>query len=218
MDFGVLIDNFLKRDFKAKQIGRYYPSEVGGCLRKTWFSYKKPKQVDPDLRKIFEAGNRMHNFVVEVLESDKNKDVELLDSEIPIKIEEEGFIISGRIDDLILIKIENKKILVEVKSTKYLPEKPREAHIMQLQLYMHATGLYNGALLYIQKDNLKSAWFDIDYNKELVDKIIERFRLLHQSLINGQIPEAEAKSNDNLNWMCKNCNYAEECNRVEAQE
>jgi len=217
MDFDQLIDNFLRRDFRSKTIGRYYPSEVGGCLRKTWFSYKKPKQVNPDLRKIFEAGNRLHSFVAEVLDSDKNKHIELLDSEIPIKIEEQDFLVSGRIDNLILVKIENKKILVEVKSTKFLPEKPYESHIMQLQLYLHATWNKNGALLYIQKDNLKSKWFDIVYDEQLVHKIIERFRKLHESLIKNEVPDPEAKNDENISWMCKNCNYFDECNSLGEQ-
>ena len=153
IDFDELIDNYLKKGFRSKTIGRYYPSEVGGCLRKTWFSYKKPKEREKGVMRIFEAGNRMHDFITEVIESEKNPHVVLLETEIPVKILEQDFLISGRIDDLVLLKINNEKYLVEVKSTKYLPKEPNKSHEMQLQLYMHSKGIHNGIILYMQKDN-----------------------------------------------------------------
>ena len=123
IDFNKLIDNYFSREFKSKKIGRYYPSEIGGCLRKTWFSYKFPKETDKEVIKIMEAGNIIHEFIVEVLKSDKNDDIELLETELPFTIDEGDFTISGRIDNIILTKINNKKVLIEVKSTKSLSAK-----------------------------------------------------------------------------------------------
>src|SRR3989338_11237627 len=112
VDFNKLIDNYLLREHKPKEIGRYYPSEIGGCIRKTWFSYKIPKQLDADTIRIFEAGNILHEFVAEVIRSEKNPEVELLQSELPVKIDEKDFIISGRVDNLILVKIDDTKYLI----------------------------------------------------------------------------------------------------------
>jgi len=153
INFNKLIDNYLVREYKPKEIGRYYPSEIGSCLRKVWYSYKNPKEAESDLIKIFEAGNILHDFVVEVIRSEKNPDVDLLKWEFSVKMQMPDFVISGRVDDLMLIKISNKQVLVEVKSTKSIKytEEPREAHIMQLMFYMHATGIHNGLLLYIKK-------------------------------------------------------------------
>ena len=56
LDLNKLIDNHLEREYRPKSVGRYYPSEIGGCMRKTWFSYKNPKKTDVKLNRIFEAG------------------------------------------------------------------------------------------------------------------------------------------------------------------
>ena len=211
VDFNKLIDNHLARELSYKKIGRYYPSEIGGCLRKTWYSYKKPRPTDTALVRIFEAGNMLHEFIGEVIKSEKNPEIKLLQAEMPVKLEQKDFTISGRIDNLILVKIENKKFLVEVKSCKFLPHELKKEHEMQLQFYMHASEVYNGILLYIQKDNLQTKWFEIKYNKEEIKKILNRFNDLHLSLTQNKIPEAEAKHNEESIWMCQKCPWKEEC-------
>jgi len=215
IDFNELIDKHLLTEYKPKQIGRYYPSEIGSCIRKVWFSYKKPKQISAELLRIFEAGNMLHEFISEVIASEKNPEVELLQHEMPIEIKEKNFIISGRIDNLVLVRIRGEKVLVEVKSTKILPQSPQQKYVMQLQLYMYATQIHKGMILYIQKDNLQTKWFDIDYDEKEVQKIIEKFKLLDSCLKQNIIPEAEAKTHQDMLWMCKYCDYKEECETCE---
>jgi hypothetical protein len=214
IDFNKLIDNYLIKEYKPKEIGRYYPSEVGGCIRKTWFSYKKPKQTDARLIKIFEAGNMLHEFITNVIKSEKNAEVELLQSEVPIKIETKDFIISGRIDNLVLIKLNGIQVLVEVKSAKSIPWNKKKEHEMQLQLYLHATKIKDGMILYIQKDNLDTRSFNVQYDEKIIEKILKRFELLHQTLINDKIPFAEAKACEEDLWMCRFCAWKEECEKT----
>ena len=211
IDFNKLIDSFLSREISRKSIGRYYPSEIGGCLRKTWYSYKQPKPADTALIKVFHAGNMLHEFVGEVMKSEKNPNIELLQSEIPVKLQEKDFLISGRIDDLILAKIENKEVLVEIKSCKYLPREFKSENEMQLQLYMRAIGVHNGLLLYIQKDNLETREFEIVYDEEKAEKIIERFKKLHLFLTEDKLPKAEAKHDQDKIWLCERCPWKKEC-------
>lgn len=213
IDFNKLVDNYLIREYRPKSIGRYYPSEIGGCIRKTWFTYKKPKKIEAGLLRIFEAGNMLHEFVAEVIKSEKNPEVELLKQEMPVKVKEKDFIISGRIDNLVLAKINGERVLVEVKSTKRLPDNPHVQNIMQLQFYMYATEIHKGMILYIQKDNLQTRWFDIRYDTMQVRRILERFKKLHECLKRNSIPEAEARRNPHLEWMCRYCDYREECER-----
>ncbi|MCD6367760.1 MAG: Dna2/Cas4 domain-containing protein [Candidatus Aenigmarchaeota archaeon] len=214
INFDELINSYLSRDFRPKEVGRYYPSEIGNCLRKVWYSYKYPKDVEPKLLKIFEVGNILHNFVVDVLESEKNPDVKLIESELPVKIKEKNFIISGRIDDVIVVESLEKKFLVEVKSCKFLPmEGPQDHHVMQLNLYMHASGIHDGILLYIQKDDLESRVFNIEYDEALAEKTLKRFEDLHRYLTNDEIPPPEAKMNPDMSWMCKFCDYKDRCEK-----
>ncbi|MEK6918503.1 MAG: PD-(D/E)XK nuclease family protein [Nanoarchaeota archaeon] len=211
VDFNDLIDNYLKKESYPRTIGRYWPSEAGGCLRKNWYSFRIPKPVDKPLSRIFEAGNMIHEFVADVIQSDKNSHVELLDKELPIKIQRDGYVVSGRIDDLILVLLEGREYLVEVKSTKYLPVQPRVEHLMQLQLYMSSLGVHDGIMLYIKKDDLQTKQFSVDYDESQVLEVLERFDKLHKHLVSDKIPEAEAKTVYDKNWMCAFCPYLKEC-------
>jgi len=218
IDFDRMIDNHIVREHRPKAIGKYYPSEIGNCIRKVWYSYKYPLEVKPDLAKIFEVGNIMHGFVVEVLKSERNREVELLKSEFPLRIEGDGFIVSGRVDDLILVKESGKHWVVEVKSIKSIDavDTPDAKHIMQLQLYMHATGIHNGLVLYIDKTNLKCKVFPEKYSEEEAGKIMERFSQLHTLLSQNLLPLAEAKKKEDMHWMCRYCEYEEKCGKDEA--
>jgi CRISPR/Cas system-associated exonuclease Cas4 (RecB family) len=214
IDFNQMIDNHIRRENRPKGVGRYYPSEIGTCIRKVWYSYKFPMDVKPDLLKIFEVGNILHDFVVEVLKSEKNPDVELLKSEFSFQEAVDDFIISGRVDNLILLRMSGKSVLVEVKSTGNIDfvNEPSPSHVMQLQLYMHVTGVHNGILLYVDKRNLQSKVFTIDYNDREAAEIIDRFKKLHSHMATDTMPEPEARENSGLKlWMCRYCEYRERC-------
>ncbi|MDP6704156.1 MAG: Dna2/Cas4 domain-containing protein, partial [archaeon] len=213
IDFDELVDNFLKRESKKKTIGRYYPSEIGSCLRKIWYSYNFPsEEKDKDLIKIFALGDMIHDFVVKVLESDKNAHIDSIGDEIPFTREVEDFIISGRIDNLILLKEDSKKLLIEVKSIKQLNglDDAKPEHKMQLQLYMNSLDIKDGVILYIDKQNLKSKVFPLTYDEEMANKIIERFKILHTSLTNNIIPVPEARIEDK-GYICRFCEYEDRC-------
>ncbi len=213
IDFNKMIDNFIKREARQKVAGRYYPSEIGLCLRKTWYSYRFPSELKPELLKIFEVGNILHEFVVDVLKSDKNPEVDLLKSEFPLRFDGNGYIVSGRVDDLILIKEEGKEVLVEVKSTGDISfvDSASPHNKMQLQLYMHITGIKNGILLYIDKRNLQSKVFIIEYDEEEAKKIMQRFDSLHAHLKDEKLPAPEARSSAKSVWQCKMCEFRDRC-------
>jgi len=217
IDFDSMIDRHLSRELRPKTIGRYYPSEIGTCLRKIWYSYKYPLEVKPDLVKIFHVGNMMHDFVAEVLKSEKNPQVELLKEEMPLKLEIDDIIISGRVDDLLLLRADGKSVLVEVKSAKTIKfqEKPSKHHVMQLQLYMYASGVHNGIILYLDKTTLQSKIFTVQYNAEMVNEILDRFRDLHMFLKKNELPNAESKFSNDTSWMCRFCEYRDKCDKNE---
>jgi len=217
INFDKMVDDHIAREHKPKQIGRYYPSEIGNCLRKLWYSYKYPQKMEPDLLKIFEAGNIIHGFVVEVLKSEKNKEVQLLQSEVPFKIEMEDYIISGRVDDLVIVNSNGKKMLIEVKSTKNLVsiDKPQHNHVMQLLFYMNALEIHEGLVLYVDKNNLKSKIFEIPFDPIKSAEIVDRFSFLHKHLKKNELPLDEAKKVSDMKWMCKYCEYKSKCDKDE---
>lgn len=217
IDFDKMIENHLWREQFPKKVGRYYPSEIGKCMRKLFYSYKYPQKVEPKLLKIFELGNILHGFIVDVLKSDKNPEVKLLETELPIKLQEKDFLISGRVDDLLLVNASGKKLLVEVKSCKDVSyiDKPQNHHAVQLQLYMHACSVHNGVILYIDKNTLETKTFFIEYDESWSRQLIERFRALHGFLTTNNLPKAEAKMLDDMEWMCRDCEYKGKCEKEE---
>jgi CRISPR/Cas system-associated exonuclease Cas4 (RecB family) len=88
-------------------------------------------------------------------------------------------------------------------------------HKMQLQLYMFATKIREGLVLYVDKKNLKSKVFTIRYDEPEALNILERFSILHNYLIESIIPEPEAKINPEMSWMCRYCPYKEECDKAD---
>lgn len=213
IDFDKMIERHISREHKPKEIGKYYPSEIGSCLRKLWYSYKYPMDVDPQLRKIFEVGNMLHGFVVEVLKSEKNAEVELIKAEFPFKIEKKDFVISGRVDDLVLVRESGRNVLVEVKSHRdvNLIKEPLQNHVIQLMFYMHATGVHEGIILYIDKNNLKTRIFEVEYSNQKGKEIEKRFEQLNNDLKNNALPVAEAKQSEQTIWMCSFCEYKNKC-------
>lgn len=219
INFGDMITRHIARKRRPKQVGRYYPSEIGGCLRKVWFSYRMPRDKDPETVKIFHIGNMFHDFVAEVLKSEKNPDIRLVGEEVPFTIEDGDFTVSGRVDDIVMAEGDKEKILVEVKSTKMVDilNGPKDTHVKQLQMYMYAMKIFRGLILYVEKNTLKTREFDVEYDQNMVNGIMKRFRALHASLKSGAIPPAEARENGDMRWMCKYCDYYDECRRAETE-
>ena len=215
IDFNKMVDDYLWREKWTKKLGRYYPSEIGSCMRKVWYTYKFPKQVDTRLMKIFAMGDMLHEFVVKVLQSEKTKDIELLQFEFPIKVNIDDFLVSGRVDDLVLLKLSGRTVLVEVKSCRDIVwiKGPQPHHVPQLQFYMHATGVHEGMLLYIDKASLQSRAFQIPYDESQCKDIEEKFRNLHTNLKRDTLPAPEAKQRIDMKWMCKWCEYKDLCDK-----
>jgi CRISPR/Cas system-associated exonuclease Cas4 (RecB family) len=215
VDFNKLIEQHLHRDAYQKTIGRYYPSEAGNCMRKAWYSYRYPQPADPKKSKYFHLGNILHDFMAEVLESPKNKEVRLLEKEVALKIIQPDFVVSGRLDDIFMLTADNRKFILEVKSTNSKLEwmdRPQDSHIMQIQLYMHAHEIKEGIILYLEKSSLEGKWFTVKYDPSEAESVIARFGRLDSHLKSETLPEPEAKRRPEWNWMCKTCEYYDRCN------
>jgi len=218
IDFDKLIETHIKRERKPKEIGRYYPSEIGSCIRKVWYSYKHPMEIEPDRLKLFEMGDILHEFMMEVLKNEKNADkIKFLESELPFKMNFKDFIISGRLDDVVIAKEDDQKIIIEVKTVKDIKytDKPNKIHVMQLQLYMHATGVHDGIILYVDRNDLKTKAFEVKYDENHSLDILNRFKALHELLDKNVLPIDEFKQSKETIWMCNMCEYRAKCDRNE---
>jgi len=209
-----IIDNFLTKEGKTREVGRYYASELGMCPRKLYFSYKMPKQIDLDTIRIFEVGNIFHEFIAKVFANSKS--VRLLENERSVTLisKESSAIVTGRIDDLIVLE-SGEKVIVDVKTIKsfdYLTE-PKHEHKLQVMMYLKSLGIKKGGLLYVKKDDLQIRYFEFDYDELLVTEILDNADLVNQALKTNTPPR---KTKDT--WACKWCAYNNECKEADRIE
>ncbi len=173
-------------------------------------------EVDPSKLKIFEIGNILHEFIMQVFKNEKNISfVKFVSSELPFKMQQKDFTISGRLDDVVVAKEDDKTAIIEVKSIRDVrtATTPNKNHVMQLQFYMHATGIRNGILLYVDKTNLKTKSFEVPYDEKHSLDILKRFSALHEMLKKDVLPIDEAKQSKDTLWMCNMCEYRAKCDR-----
>jgi CRISPR/Cas system-associated exonuclease Cas4 (RecB family) len=203
------IDAYLSTERKEREIGRYYASELGMCARKLFFLYKFPKELDSETRRIFAVGDLFHDFIYKVLKDSKK--IDLLENERSITlVTESGISIAGRIDNLIYLEDTNEKIIIDVKTTKSLEyiTSPKKEHKMQVMVYLKGFGLKKGAILYVQKDNLRIKYFEFEYDEDIVAELIDKAEFIHRCLTNDIIPHKVGISD---RWQCNYCPYRLEC-------
>ncbi len=175
-------------------------------------------ETDTDSLKIFEIGNLLHDFVFHVFKNEKNAHkIKFIEAELPVKMDFKDFLVSGRLDDVVVAVEDSRKMIIEVKSVADVRrmDKPNKNHVMQLQFYMHATGIKDGIVLYIDKKNLKTKAFEIAYDEKHSKDIVKRFSILHKLLTSDVLPIDEAKQSEETLWMCGMCEYRSKCDRNE---
>jgi len=217
-----IIDNFLDREEKEKEPFSFYPSEIPYCQRKNYYSRKAPIPFDKKTKRIFHTGNLYHNFITYLLKHNF-EDTKLLDSERSVTIiaePEYDVDIRGRLDNLVLINLDNEKgekekTIFEVKSSSSIQflKEPQKHHVMQLTPYLRALQLKKGYIVYVEKNTLQTKVFPVKYDKEIFLNVVKRARDLAKHLRENTLPEAEGKVLKD--WQCKYCpkGYKEMCDK-----
>jgi CRISPR-associated exonuclease Cas4 len=207
--FTELIIKYLKSQKKDRIIGKYYPSELPWCLRKIYYDYTIGKDKDLESKLVMVSGTLMHSFISDVLRFARSEGIDA-QSEVEYEYEKDGVIISGRADNVIILRSENDNYtyVVEIKSKSKLPDEPRIEHIMQLNFYLRFNQDAKGYLLYITRDGFNMRAFEVNYNEELFKKLVDRAVILHKHLINNTLPDAEYWHGE-----CLKCPYRNICFR-----
>jgi hypothetical protein len=210
-----LINEHLKREeSREKIIGKYYPSDMGRCMRKIYYSYVDPKPFDADLIKIFAIGIMIHDFFNAVFANSKKHT--LIANEEKLVLEIDDIIISGRADDIVLAENGKDVIVWEGKSTAkriYYMDAPYKENVWQLMIYLKALGYKNGQITYAEKNNLKTKDFEIIFNQKIYDEAIAWVKNLHSHLKNKVIPKAEARMDTARSWECIKCPWWTQCHK-----
>lgn len=122
-------------------------------------------------------------------------------------------VIHGFIDALIWW--EGKEVVVEFKSiSEYgfrdinIFKKAKEDHIRQIQIYLWATGLDHGFIIYENKNNQQLIAIEVEKDLSVIDPILDLYRKVWKFNSDGKIP-ARPFEEDSKN--CENCNAKKFC-------
>jgi hypothetical protein len=238
MNFDKIISDYVRKkqeeDKKEFIIGKYSASMLGSCLRKTYYTYIYPTELDEGKLKIFETGKIIHEWIVNLLSNTPHAELAANEKELAIVDTIGNLMISGRLDDLIVVKkngmvLEDnidlvkmkdatEKIIVEVKSARSLDyiNSPKAPHMMQLMIYlknMSYYGIKKGVLLYVDKNNLKTKSFETGFREDIFNEALERARILNKHLILKTLPLAEGKINKEQEFECRYCEHKKQCDK-----
>ena len=187
----IIFEKYLRENERKRVIGIYYPSEMGFCLRRTYFLYKKPKPIPLKTLLLFESGRVVHEWLANLfmkydeIELGKIGDFFMEKIKIDVRSEgklafkvDEGVWLIGRFDDLLLVKLGDYQdlFLIEVKSVRDISmiREPKESHRMQINFYMKLLGIEEGYIMYVDRKTYEYKIFKVEFSKELWEKLIER--------------------------------------------
>jgi len=203
-----LIDKFYLDRKKDKGQEHFYISEAGKCPRQIFFKFKNAprKEMEANILRLFDHGDHMHQLIMKPLLS--TREVRVVTAEVDIPPQE---LVRGRADAIIS---DGKELYVlDIKSMNSMVfrnlTEPKEENINQIQLYLHYFKIPKGILLYVDKDKLDLKEFEIDYNKTLVEKILNDLTYLKKQIDSNVVPSRIPVYPDN--WQCVYCPFKEIC-------
>ena len=226
MDISKEIDDQLleANDSRERAIGEYYCTDLGNCIRKTFYKYNCTESIPEESRaekartlRVFERGNYLHQWVTRRLETAMEKVGGSVREEISIVIPDmlHQFVIRGRIDNLLVYPDQTYEV-VEVKTTARITvrDMPMRHHVSQVMPYLlYSPNRTTGSLLYLEPATFKTAQYEVPYDRFAMEDLWRRARRIHECVTIDHLPEAEAKQDKKEIWQCKYCEFSDICER-----
>ena len=182
-------------------------SAIGGCKLKIFLEKKGiyKEEYSTSLKRIFRVGDAFHSLIYnEIIEKSYESGIRIVASEVDVKDEKNK--IKGRVD--CIISDGRELIVLDIKSCsawsfdKYQKGEIPKTYIWQIQLYLHILGYKKGILLFVNKNTSKTFEFDIEYNEQFVNEILEEIDKFYKDMENN-IPPAVCTSE----FPCAACEY-----------
>ena len=224
-DFGGAVKDILEEESQAwydkrtelyelshGQVKYFYASSVFQCPRKIFFDFQggRPKFSSTTCR-IFHNGEEVHERLCGYLRSSTKVK---LQEEVPIKpIVISDTSIHGRIDGWLEWVDSGEEQLLEFKSINAESLlRAKKEHKAQVNLYMGATGIHKGSVIYESKRNNKIFEFTFDFDQELYDESIAYFHMVKQHIDDNTLPVVNYKhSAYPCSWKNGKCPHYEKC-------
>lgn len=208
-----LIDQFYLDQQREKAQIRFYITDAGKCGRSVFFKFKNAprKKMDPRILRIFDHGEQLHRNIFSILYRLKIG----VTTEVSIPAQE---IISGRVDAI--LSINNENYILDIKSINSSIFRgltgPKEENLYQIQLYLHFFKIKKGILLYIDKDKQEFKEFIVEYDSNLCQGLLEKFKELQKKINSDTVPPV--LSDYPKNWQCDYCQFREVCDATGQKE
>jgi len=208
----VAIDQFLssRNTTNFKKINGFAPSYTRTCKR-WWFLLFKgapsTKTFGPRLYRIFDNGHKVHERLYEYFEAMGI----LVDSEIPIRVNDPVPIVG--IADGIINWGGNK--LIELKSInedgfqfRKMYKKPKDDHMIQTQIYLHALKMDEGFIIYEAKNSQSILVFPVKKDDEIYDKKIRQWKRVYDKVVKDELPKRPYAKDSK---QCSDCDLFNYC-------
>ena len=215
-DIVMKIDSYLESlEQQRKPDGFYHPSMAGNCPRGIWY-YQMGNKATPfsgEVMRKMNNGTSAHERVQGYLEErgimiEAERKMKYTISSPPPRI-----VIVGSSDGIIK---DNGKKLLEFKTTiswsyskivktgEMLP-----GHFEQWCCYSYGEKIWEGILLYENKDTQQMFPVMVKFDKGVFNKVVKKFKLVQKHVKLGTPPERPAKGMSDK--MCLWCNYKDIC-------
>lgn len=215
-----LIDKRAKQEADREGKERtWYASSLGSCLRGQYFArLGVTPDSEPDSRemRIFDVGNQMEKWLVDLIVGSSADEIET-----QTRLFSKKWDISGRPD--LVLRRDGKGRIFEIK-TKHSKAfwwmkkegKPMRQHEQQLWFYLKMTGIEEGTIIYLSKDDLAIVEFIVRLDDEKLGKeVISQLKLLNKAWKEKDptlLPLPEKGS-----WQEKYCRYHSNCTKEDVR-
>jgi len=188
-------------DFLAKRKKVYAEIQVTDlcyCVRRAYYEKTLGRQSNNSNWSLY-VGILVHDTLLQHLADMLGAEAEVLTVEV-FNIYGELVKVYGMCDIL------HENYIIELKTTKYIPQEPKYSHLMQLEAYLRFFKRDYGYLLYIERDSGKRRIFKHHRDDSLYEDFKHRLKELYTSLRDNKPPKIVDKS------YCSFCEYRDICN------
>lgn len=206
---------------RLKPPGRFSPSELLKCHRKTYYKHLNAPEENADPKGIFYFGNQFEEDLAEEFIADAVTVPETflqnsIWTQIDIDTDIGTIVMKGSTDPVVVDENAEPILLSEIKtssSLKYTSE-PKEHHLAQAHAYMEGLSrkfdseLRNAVFLYADRESLQAKTFHVEFDDEFWEnKVVDWMQHNTYYRVFGFLPPAEPEQE----WECKFCPYKNRC-------
>jgi len=203
-----LIDKFYLSREKDREQHHFYITDAGKCPRSLFFKFKKaPREaMEAKILRMFDHGDYIHQLIMKPLFG--MREINVVASEVNIPPQE---LISGRADAI--LSTGKELYVLDIKSMNSMVfrnlNEPKEENMDQIQLYMHYFKVGKGILLYVNKDTQELKEFEVAYNKNRAEVLLQNLSDIKAKIDSSTIPDRISGYPDD--WQCRYCQFKEIC-------